>query len=97
MVAAHDLSSGDAVTFDNVSVTLAENLKVIAPSAHGAGANPYSVALLVTPEESEKLHLASELGSLSLSLRAPNDDSARDGGRATIHTLIGGEAAKNVK
>src|SRR5205085_9275777 len=54
-----------------------------------------NVSLLVIPEEAEVLVLASELGSLTLSLRNEDDvDVIEERGRATINTLLSGERTR---
>lgn len=95
----------DPATNENTAVTLLQNVIVLAtgkitgttnvnviPEAQRAYNN---VTLLVLPEEAEILVLASELGSLSLSLRNEGDiDTMEERGRATIHTLLSGERTR---
>ena len=57
-----------------------------------------NVSLLVLPEEAEILALASDLGSLALTLRSDEDvDPVENRGHATIQTLLSGERAKTLQ
>lgn len=95
----------DPATNENTAVTLLQNVIVIATGKITGTTNvnliPESareygnVTLLVLPEEAEILVLASEMGSLTLSLRHEDDiDTMEDRGRATIHTLLSGERTR---
>lgn len=74
----------DPASNENVAVTVVQAVKVLAAQEREGR----SVALLVTPEQSEKLLLAVELGTLNITVRSPDDTAIRDGGRATIHSLV---------
>jgi pilus assembly protein CpaB len=89
-------------------VTLLQNVIVLATGrisgtsntnlASGATRDYGNVSLLVLPEEAEILALASELGSLALSLRSDEDvDPVDNRGHATIQTLLSGERAKTLQ
>jgi pilus assembly protein CpaB len=95
----------DPANNESVAMTLLQNVIVLATGkitgTTNAAALPDSqrdythVTLLVIPEESEILALASEMGSLTLTLRNDEDgDLMEDRGRATVHTLFSGERAK---
>lgn len=95
----------DPQTNESVAVTLLQNVIVLATGKITGTTNvnlvPESqrdynnVSLLVIPEEAEILVLASELGSLSLSLRNEDDaDLLEERGRATINTLLSGERTR---
>ncbi|MBX5482004.1 MAG: Flp pilus assembly protein CpaB [Myxococcaceae bacterium] len=95
----------DPQTNENVAVTLLQNVIVLATGKITGTTNvnlipenqrDYStVSLLVIPEEAEILVLASELGSLTLTLRNEDDtDLIEDRGRATIQTLLSGERTR---
>ncbi len=92
----------DPNTRELVTVTLMQNIIVLATGKITGSTNINllsesdrrynSVSLLVLPEEAEILSLASELGTLTLALRNPEDmDMQEDRGRATINTLLTGE------
>lgn len=54
-----------------------------------------NVSLMVLPEEAEIVTLAQEMGTLTLSLRNPEDlDHSEDRGRTTQQTLLTGERVK---
>jgi pilus assembly protein CpaB len=55
-----------------------------------------TVSLLVTPGQAEKITLASELGSIRLVMRPPEDEKARPRG-ATFPDLFGGSEGGNPK
>jgi pilus assembly protein CpaB len=74
----------DPTNNESVGVTVVQAVKVLAAEA-GRGK---SVALLVTPDQAEKLQLAVDLGSLSITVRSAADSAVRDGGRATIESLL---------
>jgi len=90
---------------EQIAVTLMQNVVVLAtgqitgttninllPEAKRSYQN---LSFLVLPEEAEILSLASELGSLTLPLRNPDDiDVQEERGRATIQTLLTGERMK---
>lgn len=95
----------DPQTNESVAVTLLQNVIVLATGKITGNTNVNllpegqreynNVSLLVLPEEAEILVLASELGSLTLSLRNEEDgDLLEERGRATIHTLLSGERTK---
>jgi pilus assembly protein CpaB len=72
-----------AITRRSVSETVVENLRVLAIDAldaKGGGSFGRTVTLEVTPEQAEKINVATELGKLSLTLRSV---SGRDGVVAT--------------
>ena len=81
-----------AITRRSVSETVVENLRVLAIDAldaKGGGSFGRTVTLEVTPEQAEKVNVATELGKLSLTLRSvtgPNGimtSSTAGPGRAT--------------
>ncbi|MFN0064003.1 MAG: Flp pilus assembly protein CpaB [Myxococcaceae bacterium] len=79
----------DPTSQDQMAVTLLENIVVLATGKMTGTTNfnlvpesqrTYSdVTLLVIPEEAEVLALATELGTLSLSLRNPDDEESQSG------------------
>src|SRR5207237_9958203 len=98
----------DPQTNESVAVTLMQNIIVLATGKMTGTTNvnlipetqrEYSnVSVLVIPEEAEMLVLASELGSLTFSLRNEDDvDLLQERGRATINTLLSGERARAVQ
>jgi pilus assembly protein CpaB len=95
-------------TGEQIALTLMQNLLVIATGKLTGTTNvnllPESqrtynnVTFLVLPEEAEILSLASDLGSLTLTLRNPNDiDSFQEKGRTTINTLLTGRRYTEVR
>ncbi len=95
----------DPQTNESVAVTLLQNVIVLATGKITGTTNvnlipesqrEYSnVSVLVIPEEAEILVLASELGSLTMSLRNEEDvDVMDERGRATINTLLSGERTR---
>jgi pilus assembly protein CpaB len=66
--------TGAPLTRRSVSETVVENLRVLAinlPDAKTAGGSfGHTVTLEVTPEQAEKMNVATELGKLSLTLRS---------------------------
>jgi len=91
-----------------VVVTLLQNVIVLATgkvsgtssvnTASEAQREYNNVSLLVLPEEAEILALASDLGSLALTLRSDEDvDPVENRGHATIQTLLSGERAKTLQ
>lgn len=90
---------------DQLAVTLMQNVVVLATGKITGttninllpeGERDYqTLSLLVLPEEAEILSLAAELGSLTVTLRNPEDiDVQEERGRATIQTLLTGERMK---
>jgi pilus assembly protein CpaB len=65
---------GTTITRRSVSETVVENLRVLAIDApdakSGGGSFGRTVTLEVTPEQAEKINVATELGKLSLTLRS---------------------------
>jgi pilus assembly protein CpaB len=97
----------DPQTNESVAVTLMENVMVLATGKLTGTTNVNLVAenqrdynnvsLLLSPEQVEVVVLAAELGSLSLSLRNPDDnDLMQERGRATIATLLSGNRMTNM-
>jgi pilus assembly protein CpaB len=95
----------DPQTDENVAVTLLQNITILATGKITGTTNvnlipenqrEYStITLMVIPEEAEILTLATELGSLSMSLRNEDDvDVIEERGRATISTLLSGERTR---
>ncbi len=95
----------DPQTNESVAVTLLQNVIVLATGKITGTTNVNlipenqreynSVSLLVIPEEAEILTLATDLGSLILSLRNEDDvDVLEERGRATINTLLSGERTR---
>ncbi len=95
----------DPLTNEQVAVTLMQNVTVLATGKVTGATNVHlladseraytDVSLLVLPEEAEVLVLAQELGTLTLTLRHPDDlDVLDERGRATIHTLLSGERTR---
>jgi len=91
-----------------VTVTLLQNVIVLATGAITGSTNVQaldkdsrnynSVTVMVLPEEAEIVILASQLGSLHLSLRNPEDiGGEEERARATIETLLTGERVKALK
>lgn len=96
----------DPATHEMTTVTLLQNVVVLATGAEAGrfggaaeGARTFgNVSLLVLPEEAEILILAQELGSLSLTLRHPEDaDVETERSRATISTLLTGERSRELQ
>ncbi len=95
----------DPASNEMVTVSLLQNVIVLATGKITGTTNinllPESartytnLSLLVLPEEAEILVLAQELGTLTLSLRNPEDiDIQEERGRATFSTLLTGERTK---
>jgi pilus assembly protein CpaB len=91
----------DPNTAEQTSVTLMQNVMVIAAGKLTGNTNVNllpenarefsSLTLLVLPEEAEILSLASDLGSLTATLRNPADiDTLEARGRTTLATLLTG-------
>jgi pilus assembly protein CpaB len=87
---------------EQVATTLMQNIVVLATgritgttntNLLSEGDRGYStITFLLLPEEAEILSLAAELGSLTLTLRNPEDiDSVESRGHSTINTLLTGE------
>ena len=98
----------DSHSNQQVVVTLLQNVIVLATgkvsgtsslnTASEAQREYNNVSLLVLPEEAEILALASDLGSLTLTLRSDEDvDPVENRGHATIQTLLSGERAKTLQ
>ena len=92
-------------TNESIAITLLQNVMVVATGKITGTTNvnlipenqrDYThVSLLVMPEEAEILVLATELGSLMMTLRNEDDvDVIEDRGRATINTLLSGERTR---
>jgi pilus assembly protein CpaB len=92
----------DSSSGEQVSTTLMQNVVVLATgkitgttninllSESERGYN--NITFLLLPEEAEILSLAADLGSLTLTLRNPEDIDEQDSrGHSTIHTLLSGE------
>jgi len=95
----------DPQSGEQVAVTLMQNVIVLATGKITGTTNVNlipenqreytTVSLLVIPEEAEIMVLATELGSLVLSLRNEDDvDVIEERGRATINTLLSGERTR---
>ncbi|WP_373048132.1 Flp pilus assembly protein CpaB [Vulgatibacter sp.] len=81
----------DPASHEMATVTLLQNVLVLSTGGEGGGPTGH-VTVLVLPEEAELLVLAQELGSLSLSLRHPEDLEVRsERARTTVQTLLTGE------
>lgn len=91
----------DPISGETMAVTLMQNVSVIATGKVTGTTNinllPESereyttITFLLLPEEAELLSLASDLGSLTLTLRNPEDlDAYRERGHSTIATLLTG-------
>lgn len=98
----------DPQSREMVSVTLLQNVIVLATGRIGGRTNPkllreseraYStVTLHVLPQAAEMLALAQELGTLYLTLRNPEDTEVLDldETKTTMQTLLTGERAKRI-
>ncbi len=95
----------DPTSSEQVAVTLMQNVVVLATGKITGTTNVNllpetqrdfsTLTFLVLPEEAEIMTLASEQGSLTMTLRNPEDiDIQEERGRATIHTLLTGERMK---
>ncbi|MGI5865295.1 MAG: Flp pilus assembly protein CpaB [Myxococcales bacterium] len=95
----------DPTSGENLAVTLMQNVVVLATGKITGTTNInlipegdreyQTISLLVLPEEAEILSLADDLGSLTFTLRNPEDiDVQEERGRATIQTLLTGERMK---
>ena len=95
----------DPGTGDQLAVTLMQNVVVIATGKITGTTNInlipeadrvyQTLSLLLLPEEAEILSLAADLGSLTMTLRNPEDiDIQPDRNKATIQTLLTGERIK---
>ncbi|MBI5545911.1 MAG: Flp pilus assembly protein CpaB, partial [Deltaproteobacteria bacterium] len=89
----------DPISGDLAATTLMQNIVVLATGKMTAMINvnllPESdrqyrnITFLLLPEEAELLSLASEMGTLTLTLRNPEDiDEQEARGHSTIHTLL---------
>ena len=113
MCSMHLQSTDDATTEDQpISITLIENVRVLAvgretivhqSQAQGgedgqARAGRPTVALAVSTDQAEKLKLAMQEGSVSLTLRNPRDTAEvplRVTGMASLSPLLGSRASGN--
>ena len=97
----------DPGTGDQLSMTLMQNVVVLATGKITGTTNInlvpeaergyQTLSLLLLPEEAEILSLAADLGSLTMTLRNPNDiDLQPTRARATINTLLTGERMANL-
>jgi pilus assembly protein CpaB len=95
----------DPTVGEQVAVTLMQNVVVLATGKITGTTNinllPESqreytnLTFLLLPEEAEILSLASDMGTLTLTLRNPEDiDIQEERGKATIQTLLTGERMK---
>ena len=95
----------DPKTSQLVTITLLQNVIILATGKISATTNTAVVdrddvgkgviTIMVLPEEAEIIVLASQMGSLYLSLRNPEDIGGEEiRARATIETLITGERVK---
>jgi pilus assembly protein CpaB len=95
----------DPTSGDTMAVTLMQNVVVLATGKITGTTNInllpetdreyQTISLLVLPEEAEIISLAAELGSLTFTLRNPEDiDVLEERGKATIQTLLTGERMK---
>jgi len=98
----------DPKTESLVTVTLMQNVIVLATGSITGSTNmsimkdnqkKYNdITVMLLPEEAEIIILASQLGSLYLSLRNPEDiGGEEERARATIQTLLTGERVKALK
>jgi len=89
---------------DTGTKTILQNIKVYAVDAVYRGkqetgeqsVSAKTISLLVTPMQSSKVTLASELGSIRLALRSPDDDASSDTQGISVSQLFGGEAGTGV-
>lgn len=92
----------DSNSGEQISTTLMQNVVVLATGKLTGTTNlnllaeserSYNnITFLLLPEEAEILSLAADLGSLTLTLRNPDDiDEQESRGHSTIHTLLSGE------
>jgi pilus assembly protein CpaB len=65
--------------------------------SNGKSISARTVSLIVKPEDGETLMLASNLGTLSLSLRRPNDETKDNSSGATVDKLLTGGASSPVQ
>lgn len=65
--------------------------------SNGKSISARTVSLIVKPEQGETLMLAANLGTLSLSLRRPNDESKDESGGATVDKLLTGASGGPVQ
>ena len=91
---------------ETVALTILENIVVLKTGNRGRGVNNpeshnyafSSVTLLVLPEEAEMLVLAQKIGSISLTLRNPNDRGLmQERAWTTLKTLLTRERAKKLR
>jgi len=81
----------DPQTKEPVAVTMLQNVLVGAVEP----LDSTRVSLLVIPEEAEILAVAQNLGTITLTLRHPEDvDVLEERGRATVNTLLSGERTR---
>lgn len=83
-----------------VTKTLMQNIKVFAVNdqfhmdkeerQNTQSISARTVSLLVTPEQAQEIHLASELGQIRFSMRSHEDDVAIDTGDSSASNLFGG-------
>lgn len=95
LAAMEQVSGGDGLSLDKVTVTLLQRVKVLAvggmtgdgpvrrggrQSAMAGLARGYNtVTLMVVPSQAEVISFASDMGTLSLALRNPDDMEIREG------------------
>ena len=96
------LTRTDEATHEGYVDTILRNLKVLAidqvtKERQDTAQIAKSVTLEATSIEAEKLRLASEVGTLSLTLRHADDNNAADVGRITTTDLSAADMDKNKK
>ena len=80
-----------------IAVTLLQNVVVLANASPAAG-EPRQLTLLVIPEEAQLLAVAKAAGSLSATLRNPDDlDVLEQRNGATVSSALTGQLAPPVK
>lgn len=82
----------DPQSHELATTTLLQNVLVLATGTPDDPGSRGAATVLVLPEEAELLALAQQMGSLSLTLRNPDDLEIRDDrSRTTARTLLTGE------
>ena len=83
--------------------TILQDIKVYAVDSTFVGKQEHdgqlvtgkTIALLVTPQQAEKVTLASEMGSIRLIIRSPEDNVESTTEGASVADIVGGPADKN--
>ncbi len=86
------LTAGGASTrtiFQDIKVFAVNDIVGIDTDQNGRSINASTISLLVTPEQAQQVMLATQLGTIRLVLRSPEDDEQIDVDESTLPELLG--------